>query len=256
MRTNVNDDIAARPVLEAALELFVDKGFADTKMDDIADQAGVTKRQLTYHFGDKTNLYREAIRYGLERLHPSTEELRATSEIPVEAMRHVLSRVFDAYFDSPNSVRLVTAENLHPLLPRGEYSRFFEQHPAVQEYDRILLLGRDLGAFRTDVSATDIHFIVASMCCFPTLGDPAFHGIYALPLTDEAMREKTKALVIDTIIGFLTSVNGGSGGESYTGADNTPNDPVVEVHLSDEVYGDDETRLYDASLGYSDIYEQ
>ena len=63
-------------------------------------------------------------------------------------------------------------------------------------------------------------------------------------------------LVVDTIIGFLTSVNGGSGGESYTGVDNTTNDPVVEVHLSDEVYGDDETGLYDASLGYSDIYEQ
>lgn len=256
MRTHTNDDIAARPVLEAALKLFVDKGFNDTKMDDIAEQADVTKRQLTYHFGDKTNLYREAIRYGLEQLHPSTEELRATSDVPVEAMRHVLSRVFDAYFDSPDSVRLITAENLHPLLPRGEYNHFFEQHPAVQEYDRILLLGRDLGAFRTDVSATDIHFIVASMCCFPTLGDPAFHGIYALPLTDPSMREKTKALVVDTIIGFLTSVYGGTGGSSYTGVDSNSDRSVKDAPLADEVYGGEDTGLYDASLGYSDIYEQ
>ncbi|MDO5730309.1 TetR/AcrR family transcriptional regulator [Corynebacterium sphenisci] len=258
MKPAGHEDIPDREVLQAALKLFVRKGFADTRMDEIAAAAGVTKRQLTYHYGDKTGVYRETLRYGLSRLHLTSEELRPTSDVPVVAMREVLGRVFDAYFSSPDSIRLITAENLHPVLPPGESGELVAQHPAVQEYDRILLLGRDLGAFRTDVSALDIHFIMASMGCFPTLGDPAFHGIYAMRLTDEALRENTRALVTDTIIGFLTSATGGSGGTSYTGVEPAPTEAKMDVRLADEVYGDDDTALVDEEVtpDYTDIYEE
>ncbi|MBV7294968.1 TetR family transcriptional regulator [Corynebacterium sp. TAE3-ERU12] len=252
-----NDEFAERTVLEAALDLFVRKGFANTRLDEIAQTAGVTRRQLTYHYRDKTSLYRETLRYGLRLLHIPAEQLRSTADVPVEAMREVIGRVFDAFFSSPNSVRLITAENLHPILPPGESGDLVEQHPAVQEYDRILLLGRDLGAFRTDVSALDIHFICASMCCFPTLGDPAFHGIYSMPLTAEALRDRTRALVTDTIIGFLTSSSGGSGDTSYTGIELPAEKTKVQIKLADEVYGEDDTQVVadEVAPDFTDIYQ-
>ena len=48
-------------VIEVATELFVEKGYADTSLVDIARNAGVATRTLYQHFGDKEALLREVI---------------------------------------------------------------------------------------------------------------------------------------------------------------------------------------------------
>jgi len=48
-------------LLDVAIEIFADKGFHATSMDDIAEAAGVTKPVLYQHFPSKRALYRELI---------------------------------------------------------------------------------------------------------------------------------------------------------------------------------------------------
>jgi TetR/AcrR family transcriptional repressor of mexJK operon len=48
-------------VIGAARELFLDRGFARTAMDDIAAAAGVTKRTLYNNFSDKNALFTEIV---------------------------------------------------------------------------------------------------------------------------------------------------------------------------------------------------
>jgi AcrR family transcriptional regulator len=50
----------ARPgeIVEAALEVFVEKGFAAAKLDDIACQAGVSKGALYLYFETKDDIFR------------------------------------------------------------------------------------------------------------------------------------------------------------------------------------------------------
>ena len=45
---------AERPkeILEAALELFVEKGFAGTRLDDVAERAGLSKAAIYLYFDD------------------------------------------------------------------------------------------------------------------------------------------------------------------------------------------------------------
>lgn len=50
-------DITIRQILEAAANVFADKGFAGARVDEIADQAGVNKATIYYHIGDKQALY-------------------------------------------------------------------------------------------------------------------------------------------------------------------------------------------------------
>lgn len=49
----------------AALELFVEKGFAATKLDDIATRAGVSKGTLYLYFDSKEALFKAVVREGL-----------------------------------------------------------------------------------------------------------------------------------------------------------------------------------------------
>src|SRR5262249_60710913 len=47
-----------RALLEAAAEAFVDRGFADASLDDIATAARLTKGALYHHFAGKQDLFR------------------------------------------------------------------------------------------------------------------------------------------------------------------------------------------------------
>jgi TetR/AcrR family transcriptional regulator, mexJK operon transcriptional repressor len=47
---------------QAAMDLFVRDGFARTSVDAIAEQAGVSKRTIYNHYGDKENLFLSVVR--------------------------------------------------------------------------------------------------------------------------------------------------------------------------------------------------
>jgi len=56
------DPSTRQKILRAARKAFADKGKAGARVDHIADQAGVNKAMIYYHFQSKDNLYMEVIR--------------------------------------------------------------------------------------------------------------------------------------------------------------------------------------------------
>ena len=57
----------ARPaeLMAAALELFVEKGFAGTRLEDVAARAGVSKGTLYLYFDSKEALFKAVIQEGI-----------------------------------------------------------------------------------------------------------------------------------------------------------------------------------------------
>lgn len=53
-------------IINAALELFVSKGYAATKVTDIAKQANMSTGLMFHYFESKEKLYEELVRMGLE----------------------------------------------------------------------------------------------------------------------------------------------------------------------------------------------
>ncbi len=60
-------------IIEAALDEFIARGFAATRLDDVAKRAGVAKGTIYLHFKDKESMFEELIRTALvpmiNRLH-------------------------------------------------------------------------------------------------------------------------------------------------------------------------------------------
>jgi len=52
-------------IIEAALDEFIARGFAATRLDDVAKRAGVAKGTIYLHFKDKEALFQELIRTAL-----------------------------------------------------------------------------------------------------------------------------------------------------------------------------------------------
>jgi len=61
----------ARPgeLLEAALDVFVEKGYAATRVDEVAARAGVSKGTLFLYFPSKEELFKEVIRKNISGLY-------------------------------------------------------------------------------------------------------------------------------------------------------------------------------------------
>jgi AcrR family transcriptional regulator len=72
----------ARPaeLVAAALDLFIEKGFAATRLDDVARLAGVSKGTLYLYFESKEDLLKAAIREGYSTALRHGEQLLETFE--------------------------------------------------------------------------------------------------------------------------------------------------------------------------------
>src|SRR6476469_279259 len=52
-------------IIDAAMDEFIARGFAATRLDDVARHAGVAKGTIYLHFSDKEALFQELIRTAL-----------------------------------------------------------------------------------------------------------------------------------------------------------------------------------------------
>ena len=80
----------ARPgeLASAALELFVERGFAATRLDDVAKRAGVSKGTLYLYFDSKDDLFKAVIREGIvSRILEFEDRMRAYQGSSADLMR-------------------------------------------------------------------------------------------------------------------------------------------------------------------------
>ena len=106
----------ARPgeIVEAALEVFAEKGFAAAKLDDIARRAGISKPTLYLYFDTKEEMFRAVARAAVASL---LEALESTAEGPdapfAELAPKLLSRAAEMMSSGrvPAMARMVIGES-------------------------------------------------------------------------------------------------------------------------------------------------
>ncbi|MFZ5782500.1 MAG: TetR family transcriptional regulator [Pseudomonadota bacterium] len=83
---------AERPgeILEAALTLFVERGFAATRLDDVAERAGLSKAAIYLYFEDKMALFQGVVRQAVAANLGTVAEMAQAHRGPVAPL---LSRI-------------------------------------------------------------------------------------------------------------------------------------------------------------------
>lgn len=159
-RTVRRDAEATRSaILEAASELFVERGFAATSISAIARRAGVTKSLVHHHFGSKEQLWQQVKRVRVREL---VEVQRAILEDD-EGEEELVGRSIENYFRflqrHPEMVRLHSWMSLEdPRLSQAAYPELVDSIAA-----RIAEL-QAAGHLRDDVSPRSV---VAMMIALP-----------------------------------------------------------------------------------------
>ena len=94
----------ARPqeLLEAALALFVEKGFAGSRAEEVAQRAGVSKGTLYLYYPSKEELFKAVVRHNLSSLIAEGEETASTFEgSSSELLSHLLHTWWERVGNTP-----------------------------------------------------------------------------------------------------------------------------------------------------------
>lgn len=137
-------DLAQRKtrIVDVATALFLEKGFAETSLMDVARQAGVATRTIYQHYGNKEDIFRAVLE---QRLIDAKDELPATDidqplvDVLVNTAQYILTNALSG--DAIPLQRLMIAEsNRFPELIRQVfetlYSRFHTN--VVTTFERLV----------------------------------------------------------------------------------------------------------------------
>jgi AcrR family transcriptional regulator len=157
----------ARPaeLLAAALELFVEKGYAGTRLDDVASRAGVSKGTLYLYFDNKEELFKAVVRENVvARISETAGQIERFDGSSDALLAHVVRRWWTEYGDTTAGgiSKLMMAEsNNFP-----EIARFFLEE-VIEPWHALLgsaiRRGIERGEFRPVDVAMTVHALAASL---------------------------------------------------------------------------------------------
>ena len=82
-------------ILLAATEEFSEKGFFQTKTEDIANRAGVSKGLVFHYFKSKKNLYNQVVKVAIQKLEELFDYTQFPNESLVNLFDYSLKRKFE-----------------------------------------------------------------------------------------------------------------------------------------------------------------
>ena len=187
-------------ILETARKHFVQNGYAATRMQDIADEAGINKAMLHYYFRSKEKLYNEIIKHTLDSVMPKFAETLGGGGTFWER----LERMVEGY------TRLLLKQPEIPMFIMSELSQKREDFvaelkkrviymPSVKEFLIVVMQEMQEGKIR-QVSPVQLLLTIMGMTVFPFIAKPIFRTIVDISEEEfyELMKER-KAFTMDFI---------------------------------------------------------
>jgi AcrR family transcriptional regulator len=157
----------ARPqeLLDAALELFVEKGFAATRAEEVAQRAGVSKGTLYLYYPSKEELFKAVVRQNLSNLIAEGQEAVAQHQgSSSDLLAHLMNTWWDRVGNTPAAGihKIVLAE----VRNFPELAQFYADEvivPADRLFSSAVQRGIERGEFRPLPLHEAAHALMAPM---------------------------------------------------------------------------------------------
>jgi AcrR family transcriptional regulator len=187
-------------LLAAALEFFVERGYAATRLDDVAARAGVSKGTLYLYFENKEELFKAVVRENIVARISRTREFARHFDGPRdELLRQLVRRWWQQYGQTPAAgiSKLIVAESGN--FP--EIARFFVDEviePWHRLFGEVIGEGVERGEFRPVDIEYFVHVVAAPLVML-TLWNRCFGPGRPAGLDDE----RYLAAAVDTLVAAL-----------------------------------------------------
>jgi AcrR family transcriptional regulator len=103
----------ADEILEKAMALFAERGYAEVGIDDIGAAVGIAGPSLYHHFPSKQSILVEAMQRGLRQLLAALHNARAQGTDPADVLRRLTNAYVDLTLDHPDLISVLVSETVH-----------------------------------------------------------------------------------------------------------------------------------------------
>ena len=125
-------DLMRSAMWDAAIDLFAQKGFDETTVDEIAKTAGVSRRSFFRYFASKNDLMAHGmVSYGAAITH-AVEGAPKTCTLP-EIFRDVVLQVAQASAAQPRILEIMEIAAQYPAAREAQTARLAEVHEQVAQ---------------------------------------------------------------------------------------------------------------------------
>ncbi|PKO37304.1 MAG: TetR family transcriptional regulator [Betaproteobacteria bacterium HGW-Betaproteobacteria-6] len=197
----------ARPseLLSAALDLFVEKGFAATRLEDVAARAGVSKGTLYLYYENKDALFKAVIQEGIVPVIAENEAILAkhsgsSFELLERLLENWWTKIGQTAFAGIPKLMVAEARNF-PELAGFYYENVISRGRALVA--SVLRRGMESGEFRNMDVETTVDVVIAPVlmlliwrfsmnCCQSCESDPQTYLRIHMDLLRQGLRKPEK----------------------------------------------------------------
>lgn len=188
MRRKKEDaEITRQQLLEAAVRVFSEKGYAATKLSDIGEVAGVTRGAIYWHFGNKKELFIALFKERIDPFFELIDSILGKDLPPLEVLENILRSFFDKIkrdrdFMARHQLNFAEMHMRKEFPEIREYMRS-NSKKLFQALTRIIEHGQSKGEIRSDIEASVITGMVATLIagfgffCSPHKEKPILDGL-------------------------------------------------------------------------------
>lgn len=136
-------------ILDRATDLFVRQGYNGISMREIAEECGLSKAGLYYHYKDKEDLFLAILSESLNTLEQLIDAVEAQEQKPTEQIRLFIRAIFTHIQSGRRSVIRLASQEADKITPeaRAAFHRRYEEQ-FLGRIQRILDEGIRAGDFR------------------------------------------------------------------------------------------------------------
>lgn len=161
-RARSNPRRRAEEIIEAAAQVFAERGFHGATTQDIADVLGIRQASLYYYFSSKEVALELVCARGVEGFLEAAAVIAAGPELATEKLRRLILAHLSPLLDRPDFVRVFHNERKHlPSVSRRRIGQTVRAYERVIE--EVLKAGIRSGEFRADLNPRLVTFGILGM---------------------------------------------------------------------------------------------
>lgn len=177
-RTKEAAENTRKRIMEGALDLFIEKGFSNTSLTEIAHCLGITKGVVYWHFKNKEDILLQIVKRHCEA--KIQEAVNALSDpMPEQTLYSFYKKSLNCFTSDERFIRVYNLLSQNHSWPEDIRNRVFDMlHDAGLKERGIVTAhikkAQEAGAIRGDIEAEKIAVVITSV----------FNGLYMLQTKD------------------------------------------------------------------------
>jgi TetR/AcrR family fatty acid metabolism transcriptional regulator len=146
-------------IIEAAMKVFSRKGFADTRMADIAAEAGMSYGLVYHYYQNKEKLFEAIVEDWWAGFYRELETLKKSDAATEQKLLGIIHYLLGVYEKKPDQISIFVTEISRGFVyhadekGKGKFSRLFELCREIMEE------GQKNGFLRDDIAAHYLTYV-------------------------------------------------------------------------------------------------